>query len=49
VAELDVYAIEVVAMFGGSGDQMNALMSDAIKRQITLQMTNMGVSPTSKL
>jgi hypothetical protein len=38
VAELDVYQVEAIAAFGSqtSGDHMNALMSEAIKRQLTL-------------
>ena len=50
MAELDVYAIEAVAMFGAGGGNMDALMNEAIKRQITMQMSNLGVqSPTGKL
>jgi hypothetical protein len=49
VLELDVYQVEAIGVFGaGMGttvgaDHMNALLSEAIKRQVTLQMNNMGV------
>lgn len=41
VAELDVYSVEVTGMFGGAPEQMSSLMSDAIKRQLTLKMQSM--------
>ena len=45
VAELDVYSVEAITIFGTgvttSEEQLNALMNDAIKRQITVKLSTM--------
>lgn len=45
VAELDVYAVEGITLFNNAGatsdEQLNALVSEAIKRQITAKLSTM--------
>jgi hypothetical protein len=51
VAELDVYAVEGITLFNNTGatseEQINALMNDAIKRQITVKLSTMQQQPTA--
>lgn len=49
VAELDVYGVEGITLFNNAGatsdEQINALVNEAIKRQITVKLSTMQQPP----